>query len=173
MGAGASAPPLPASCGGGGWQRLDRGTPRRGRLRRRVCWHATVLPVAVAAPEHGQFPCASSRVAILPPHGAAARDVSRRRAAAAPNSTGAQGSAASCGAEGCLVCGAACMSRAWLLEALSVHAERGSVVGVEGRGRRHCDECCSRRYERSRTADPFVFTNRNPKPIGVGTNVLI
>ena len=59
------------------------------------------------------------------------------------------------------MCGAAFILRGWLLETLLVHGERGSVVGVEGRGRRHFDDCSSRLYERTRTDDSFVFTKRN------------
>jgi len=41
-----------------------------------------------------------------------------------------QAVSSSYGAEGCLMYGAASISRAWLPEMLLVHEERGSVVGV-------------------------------------------
>jgi len=148
------------SRGGGGRQRLYEGTPRLGHLQRQVSRQANLLPGAVPALEHGQSPCPRGRIASLPPRGAAARDVSRRRAAAAPGSNTALSSAARCGAEDFVVCGAASISRAWFPETLSVHEERCSVEGVQWRRRRNRDDCFSRRYERPRTDDAFVFTKK-------------
>ena len=133
----------------------------------------TVLPIAVASPEHGQSPCSSRRFAPLPPRSAAAADAIRRRAAAAPDSPAGLGSAARCGAKGCLVCGMASNSRAWLPETLAVHEECGSVDGWSGVGGATVTTAVGGAASaRARTIISSV-QKKTKKPLGVGTEVPI